>query len=84
MKIIPREGFVLVSHQNIEKEKKQGCIILPENDEKKTYLRLESDGKYYAKGDCVFLQPFKTKMQIDENLFLIDENDIVARFEFEV
>ncbi len=80
MKITPREGYVLVSNQDIVEEKSVGVIILPGEEKKKTYLRVESDGQFYDKGECVFAQPFKSKMQIEENLFLIAEDDIVASF----
>lgn len=80
MKISPRNGYILVSNQDIIEEKKSGSIILPGEEKKKTYLKVESDGIYYTTGQCVFAQPFKTKMQIDENLFLISEDDIVASF----
>lgn len=80
MKIYPRPGYVLVSNQDIVEEKKEGKIILTNEEKKKTYLRLESDGELYSIGDCVFAQPFRTKMEIEENLFLIKEEDIVASF----
>ena len=80
MKITPRKGFVLVSDQSIVEEKKAGSIIISTEEKKKTYLRVESDGEFYLRGQCVFAQPFKTKMQIDDNLFLIAEEDIVASF----
>jgi co-chaperonin GroES (HSP10) len=79
MKIEPRIGYVLVSDQEVIEEKKSS-LILPGEEKKKTYLRLESDGEFYKKGDCVFAQPFKTKMEIEKNLFLIKEDDIVASF----
>lgn len=79
MKITPRVGYVLVSNQDIVEEKKS-ALILPGEEKKKTYLRVESDGQFYNEGQCVFAQPFKTKMQIDTNLFLIAEEDIVATF----
>lgn len=80
MKITPRKGYVLVSNQDVQEEKRVGVIILTNEEKKKTYLRVESDGEFYHTGDCVFSQPFKTKMQIEENLFLIAEEDIVASF----
>lgn len=80
MKINPRSGYVLVSNQDIVEDKKAGSIIIPGEEKKKTYLRVESDGAHYTTGQCVFAQPFKSKMQIDENLFLISEDDIVASF----
>ncbi len=81
MKITPRKGFVLVSQQDIVEEKKSDFLIIMTGEEKKrTYLRIESDGEVYKTGQCVFAQPFKTKMQIEENLFLIAEEDIVASF----
>ncbi len=82
MKITPRVGYVLVSNQELE-NKKNSSIILPGDEKKRTYLRVESDGKLYDKGDCVFAQPFKSKMQIEDNLFLIAEEDIVASFTLE-
>ncbi len=80
MKITPRKGYVLVSNQELKSEKKEGSIILPTEEKKKIYLRVESDGEFYKKGECVFAQPFKSKMEIEENLFLIAEEDIVASF----
>lgn len=81
MKITPRKGFILVSDQNIDpSEETVGKIIISLDKKKKTYLRAESDGDTYKKGDCLFAQPFKTKMQIEDNLFLIAEDDIVATF----
>jgi hypothetical protein len=80
MKITPKRGYILVSNQDIEPEKREGILILPGEDEKKTYLRVESDGDFYFKDQCVLALPFKTKMQIDKNLFLIAEEDIVASF----
>jgi len=82
MKITPKKGFILVSNQEIVEQKKPGALILPGEEKKKTYLRIESDGEY-RKGTCVFALPFKTKFQIEENLFLIAEEDIVASFELE-
>ncbi len=83
MNITPRKGFILVSNQDIVEEKKKVSIILSAaEDKKKTYLRVESDGEQYKTGQCVFAQPFKTKMQIEDNLFLIAEDDIVASFTF--
>jgi len=79
MKITPRKGYVLVSNQEIE-NKKSSSIILPGEEKKRTYLRVESDGELYHEGECVFAQPFKSKMQIEDNLFLIAEEDIVASF----
>ncbi len=79
-KIIPRKGYILVSNQDIVEEKKIGSLILPGEDKKKTYLKVESDGEFYTKDQCVFAHPFKSKMQIEENLFLIAEEDIVASF----
>lgn len=83
MKIAPRKGYVLVSNQELKSEKKEGSIILPTEEKKKIYLRVESDGEFYKKGECVFAQPFKSKMEIEENLFLIAEEDIVASFTIE-
>lgn len=83
MKIIPMEGYVLVSNQELVDEKKQGLILLPTEEKKRTYLRTESAGKAFDKGEFVFAQPFKTKMQIEDNLFLIAEEDIVATFTLE-
>lgn len=80
MKINPRNGYILVSNQDIVEERKPGSLILTTEEKKKTYLRVESDGVHYITGQCVFAQPFKTKMQIDENLYLISEDDIVASF----
>lgn len=80
MKITPKKGYVLVSNQDIVEEKKAGILIIPGEEKKKTYLRIETDGEHYIRGECVFAQPFKTKMQIEENLFLIAEEDIVASF----
>lgn len=80
MNITPRKGFVLVSNQDIIEEKKVGALIMPTQEKKKTYLRIESDGEFYFKGQCVFAQPFKSKMEIEDNLFLIAEDDIVASF----
>lgn len=80
MKITPKQGYVLVSNQDIIEEKKVGTLIIPGEEKKKTYLRVESDG-LYRKGTCVFAHPFKSKMQIEENLFIIAEEDIVASFE---
>ena len=80
MKVIPKKGFVLVSKQDIVDEKKSpGGLILTSEEKKKTYLRLESDGDLYNEGDCVFSMPFSTKMEIEENLFLMEEKDIVAQ-----
>lgn len=81
MKITPRKGYVLVSNQEIE-NKKTTAIILPGDEKKRAYLRVESEGEDYHEGDCVFAQPFKSKMQIEDNLFLIAEEDIVASFTF--
>jgi len=84
MQITPRKGYVLVSDQDIVEEKKKVSIILSAaEDKKKTYLRVESDGEFYKKGECVFAQPFKTKMEIEKNLFLIAEQDIIASFTLE-
>lgn len=81
MKIIPKKGYILVSDQNIDQdEERAGKIILTLEKKKKTYLRVESEGQTYKKGECVFAQPFKTKMQIEDNLYLIAEEDIVASF----
>ncbi|MFA7192366.1 MAG: hypothetical protein WC089_03665 [Candidatus Paceibacterota bacterium] len=80
MKITPKKGYILVSNQDIAEEKRAGVIILTNEEKKKTYLRVESEGEFYHIGDNVFAQPFKTKMQIEENLFLIAEEDIVASF----
>jgi len=84
MKITPRKGFILVSNQDIVTEKKCNNLIIPGEEKKKTYLRLESDGEMYGRGACVFAQPYKTKMQIEDNLFLIPEDDIIASFVIEV
>lgn len=80
MKITPKKGYVLVSDQEIIQEKKVGILIIPDEDKKRTYLRLESDGENYKIGQCVFAQPYKNKMQIEDNLFLIAEEDILASF----
>jgi co-chaperonin GroES (HSP10) len=80
MKITPRKGFVLVSNQDIVEEKKIGTLIIPTEEKKKTYLRVESNGELYKIGDCIFAHPFKSKMQIEENVFLIAEEDIIASF----
>ena len=80
MKITPRKGYILVSNQDIVEEKKVGTLILPGEEKKKTYLRVESDGEFYKQGQCIFAQPFKSKFQIEENLFLIAEEDVVASF----
>lgn len=80
MKITPKKGYVLVSKQEIVPEKKQGAILLIDEEKRKIYMRLESDGELYHNGDCVFTQPFSTKMEIEDNLFLMEEKDIVASF----
>ncbi len=80
MKITPRKGYVLVSKQEIIDEKKAGNILLITEDTKKVYVRLESDGEFYHNGDCVFTEPYSTKMEIEENLFLMEEKNIVASF----
>lgn len=80
MKITPRKGYVLVSNQDIVEEKKAGSLIIAGEDNKKTYLRVESDGELFKTGDCVFAHPYKTKMQIDENLYIVAEEDIIASF----
>lgn len=81
MNIIPKKGYVLVSNQELIQERKPGALILLNEEKNKTYLKVESDGEFYTHGQNVFAQPFKTKMQIHENLFLIAEEDIVASFE---
>lgn len=79
MKIVPKKGFVLVSHQDIvPPETKKPLILRLEEPKKKTYLRLESDGELYKIGDCVLANPYKTKLEVEENLFLIEENEILA------
>ena len=78
MKITPKKGFVLVSHQEIVEQKKSGLLLLPGSEKKKIYLRLESDGEQYKTGDCVLANPYKTKMEIEDNLYLIEENEILA------
>jgi co-chaperonin GroES (HSP10) len=84
MKITPKKGFVLVSQQDIVEEKKVGTLILPGQEKKKTYLKVESDGEFYHIGDCVFTHTFKGgKMQIEHNLYLVEEADIVASFTLE-
>jgi co-chaperonin GroES (HSP10) len=80
MNITPKKGYVLVSNQDIVEEKKLGSLILPGEEKRKTYLKVESDGEFYFKDQCVFAHPFKSKMQIEENLYLIAEEDIVASF----
>jgi len=80
MKITPRKGYVLVSNQDIVEEKKAGSLIIAGEDNKKTYLLVESDGEEYKTGQCVFAHPYKTKMQIDENLYIVAEEDIIASF----
>jgi hypothetical protein len=80
MKITPKRGYILVSNNDIIEERKATTILLPGEDKKKTYLKVESDGQEYKIGQCVFAQPFKSKMQIEDNLFLIAEDDIVASF----
>ena len=82
MNITPRKGWILVSTQEME-EKREGMLIIPGEDKKRTYLRVESEGSVYTKGQCLFAQPFKTKMKIEDNLFLIAEDDIVASFTFD-
>lgn len=80
MKVIPKTGYILVSEQELAEEKKPGALILLDEEKKKTYLRVESDGELYFINDCVLSLPFKTKMLIKDNLFLIAEEDIVASF----
>jgi hypothetical protein len=80
MKVIPKRGYILVSNHDIIEERKATTILLPGEDKKKTYLKVESDGEHYKIGQFVFAQPFKSKFQIEDNLFLIAEEDIVASF----
>jgi co-chaperonin GroES (HSP10) len=80
MKITPKKGFVLVSNQEIETQTKTGMIIIPGQEKKRTYLQLESDGEHYKKGDKVLITPYKSKMEIEENLFVIAEEDIMVSF----
>lgn len=80
MQIFPKKGYVLVSIQNVTVEKKAGSLILMSDEKKREFLKLESDGEIYKKGDSVFMQPYKQKIEADDNLFLIAEDDIIASF----
>jgi len=82
MKIIPNKGYILVSKQEIIPQKK-GSLIIPGQENKKTYLRVESQGEMYNIGQCVLCPSYSTQMPIEENLFLIEEVDIVATISLE-
>lgn len=81
MKVTPKKGFILVSNQDIVKEKKAGTIIMVNEEKNRTYLRVESDGEFYKTGECVLAHPFKAKLQVEDNLFIIPEEDVIAILE---
>lgn len=78
MKITPKKGYVLVSHFEISEQKKSNVLILPGDEKKKTYLKIESNSDVYTIGEYVITKQYNSKMQIEENLFLIAEEDIIA------
>ncbi len=76
MKISPKKGYILASNYELPKEKK-GILILEDNTPNK-YMIVETDGEIYSHLDIIFPSPYKPKIQIDDNLFLIAEEDILA------
>jgi len=77
MNIIPKQGYVLASNYELPQEKK-GLLILKYPEECKGHMKIESQGVLYKEGQIVLPHPYKSKLQVGENLFLIEENDIIA------
>jgi len=78
MKIIPKNGYILVSHFEIDEQKKSNVLILPGDEKKKIYLKVEADCESYSKGQLLIGSQYNVKVPVGENLFLMDEKDIIA------
>lgn len=82
MKVLPKKGLVLVSQHQVP-EKKKGGLLLPGTAKKKTYMKVESQGELYQIGDCVIAPSHKIKMEVEDNLFLIEEIELLATVEIQ-
>jgi len=80
MKISPKKGYILASNYVMPKEKK-GILILEEDNVPNKYMIVQSDGEIYSNLEIIFPSPYKPKIQVDDNLFLIDEDDVLASVE---
>jgi hypothetical protein len=76
MKITPKKGYILASNFELPK-KNTGILIIENKSEFKGHMKVESDG-LYSKGSIILPHPYKPKIPVDDNLFLIDEDDILA------
>ncbi len=78
MQIIPKKGYLLLSVYEVQEEKKS-ILILNTESKKKGYMKVESSkADSYEAGDIVIINPFKSKIQVDDNTFLVDEQDVIA------
>jgi hypothetical protein len=77
MKITPKQGYVLASNFKLPIEKK-GLLILKYPEECKGYMKIESPGVSYEVGQIVLPHQYKPKLLVGENLYLIEECDIIA------
>lgn len=76
MKITPKKGYILASNYEFPIEKK-GILILEDNSQK-GYMIVQSNGEIYSHLEIIFPSPYKPKILVDENLYLIDELDVLA------
>jgi hypothetical protein len=82
MKVTPKKGYILASNFEVPKEKK-GILLLKEESSHKGHMKVESMGVLYQEGQIVLPHPYKPKLQLEENLYLLDEDDIVATVELQ-
>ena len=80
MKISPKKGYILAANYEFPKEKK-GILILEEDNMPYKYMIVLIGGDNYLQHEIIFVSPYKPKIQVDENLFLIDEDDVLASVE---
>ncbi len=81
MNIKPKDGYILISNYEAP-IKKKSVLILEEPKYKQYYKIIKSDAQY-KQDNIVIIRPFCERVQVDENLYLLKTDDILALVDFD-
>jgi hypothetical protein len=78
MRLVPQAGYVHCKTHEIKQERK-GLLIMPD-ERKEVYMEVIAGGDFDA-GTLLITNPYKSKIQVKDDEYLIDVDDVVAYIE---
>lgn len=81
MDIKPKDGYILIS--NYEAPIKKTSVLILDAPKYKQYYKVMQSDMQYKQDDIVIIRPFCEKVQVDENLYLLKTDDILAVVDFD-